>query len=341
MSSRNKYIKSAIPYTYVNKILDNNKHLDNIVWFIDLQSIAKGFYNADNVFFEINHYIENRKPAGFLINELKDYLNNLYLTFKKSHGISSKFVIFYDNGKNLQNIGIDTSYKGGRSSIVNLIESTDEQHLYKEIKQNYFNEIELLFDKKRDRVGHIISDVINLHDYESDFIPYYFISKNIRGYDDPNHLKLVISNDKDLLQCCVFKNTFQITNTFYPSRNTGKRFNINVWNDNNAISYIHKKFKEGILTSKYIPLILSIAGDTADGIHGIKGYGVVKTVSYIQNLKVPDNIHEIKALGKDIPLMLKDNIKKIEANYKMISFVEQMKRVRCLDKLTYNFKNGD
>ena len=104
---------------------------------------------------------------------------------------------------------------------------------------------------------------------------------------------------------------------------------MNIYSDYDAISYIYDKFKPGILTAKYIPLILSIAGDSADNIVGIKGLGPAKTIKLIQNHNLPPTPWEIKQYD-NIPDIISNNIDLIERNYRVISFEEQIKRTNMI-----------
>lgn len=336
----NKYIKYSFPYSYITKILENNDKVEKLIFYIDLQSLAKGFYNKDNIYFEINYYLENRKPSTFLIDELRDFLNKIYKKFKNEYGKDVHFVIFYDVGKNQQNLSIDSNYKSGRSSIDNIVQNQQELQLYYDIKNNYFDVIERYFDKKQIK-GKIISDVFYLKNYESDLIPYFYIKNGYRGSLNATTMNFILSNDKDLLQCCHLSNTYQITNNFKPSQKFGKQLEVKIWNDKNAIAYIDEKFQEGILTSKFIPLILSIAGDKSDGIDGLKGYGIRKTISFIQNLNLPPTMNEIKNMGSNLPKLINDNLELIDHNYQLISFEEQIKRTKVLEKIDFELKRED
>ena len=49
----------------------------------------------------------------------------------------------------------------------------------------------------------------------------------------------------------------------------------------------------------------------------------------ISDYNLPSELNELLQ-SKTLPLVIKQNIKKIEQNYKMISFKEQLKRVKGL-----------
>lgn len=312
----NRYLNFRIPKEWLRKILEKHNK-KKVIFYVDFLSVCKGLFKKDNIFFELQYYMENRNPSEKLIEEYRNFLNVLYKEFKQ---YSPFFVTFYDDGKNLQNRLIQNSYKDGRSAIKDIISSDDELNAYYKLK-------ELNFEKLKNRFT--VNDrgiVIYLKNYESDLIPHYIIKNNYFDSSSYDVLNVILSTDKDLLQTCQFKNTVQCTNRYFSSRGPNNRFQISVYNDYNAVSYIYDKFKPGgIITSKYIPLILSLAGDVADNIPGIKSIGKAKAISKIQNFNLPSNPDQFYQI-ENLPKILNDNISVIKNNYKMISFDEQIKR---------------
>jgi len=316
--SKTLYVKSAIPYGLIDQILWNTKR-SKLIFHIDLQSISRGLYNKNNVFYEINHYMQNNEPSDKYINEYREFLNNLFLRFKFYNPF---FVTFYDDGHNSQNVSISNSYKGGRSKLSNIIEEDEELMLYRRIKKRYFEEIE-----KKCTIENV-GKVYYLREYESDLIPFYIITNNYFQSGENSTLNVVLSNDKDLLQCCQFNNTVQITNTFIPDERGYSRLRMECWDNNNAVTYIYRKFRKGSITSKDIPLILALSGDKADQIDGIKGIGPKKAINLIENFEIPSDPTELENKLEDMPKVIKDNINMIVKNIKMISFKEQIKRTK-------------
>ena len=318
MNYYNKYIKYQLSYSLIRQVL-KNMNKKKIIFYIDLQGICKGLYNKNNIFYELKHYIEHKQPSNTMVQEYKSFLNKLYSEFKQ---YSPFMVTFLDDGKNQQNIAINPNYKGGRSSVSSIVHDDSELQLYYQIKKLYFIKIEKQFTKER--FGH----VYHLKQYESDLIPYYCIDNDLFNSNDKDTLNVILSSDKDLLQCCSFRNTIQCVNRFFPSKTGNKRLGVNVYDDRNAISYIHPKFKIGSLTAKYIPMILAISGDKADNITGVKGYGPSKTISLIDNFDLPHSLAGLNKLQfqKKLPSIISNNFDKIVQNFKMISFKEQLKR---------------
>lgn len=312
-----RYIKYQIP-----NLLNILERLckSRIIFFIDLQSIAKGLYKKDNIFFELKYYIENNTVSNCLLDEYKKFLNELWLKYKI---FKPFFVTFYDDGKNEQNALIHSDYKGGRSLLNDIIQDDEELKLFYQIKKYYYIKIKEHFTNNSGKVFY-------LKNYESDMIPYHCISKNLFNSKNSDCLNVILSCDKDLLQCCEFNNTIQCTNRFYSSKESDKRLKIELYDFKNAISYLYEGFKPGNLTAKHIPILLSISGDKADKISGIKGLGYAKAIRLLENHNIPDNLDDLRRLNFEgkLPKMISENFKIIERNIKLISFTEQLSRTK-------------
>lgn len=315
--ARNYYINYTFEY---NRIFEkiNEFNYKKINFFIDLQSIATGFYNKDTVLIEIGYYAENNKISDLLFNEYYSFAENLYNRFKL---YDPHFIVFYDDGYCQQNKSLMKQYKSG-NSIKNVI-SLDDDHLqlFKNIKKYYFNKINLFFNRH-------ISAVYYLKEYEADFIPYYCLKNNLYDSQDDNIMNVILSKDKDLLQTCQYKNTYQIVTNF--KRGIKKRIS-EIYDNQNAISYIYKKFKPGILTAKNIPLLLALSGDEADGVIGLKDIGPAKAVKLLESMNnnMPNSSSELKNLynEKKLPKIILDNFERVLLAYKLTSFEEQISRI--------------
>ena len=306
------YLKYRIPYDLINQKIKEGGYLYLIIQ-VDLYAIARGFYNRDVILSELNNYIENKQLPTLLITELKEFLNKLYNGYKR---FNPKFIIFYDVGYHKQNISVSSSYKSNRTNSSKTYFQTDEEkELFYKIKNYYFEEIYKKFNISN------LCKVIFLEDYESDFVPYWFIKKYEVARLDKT-LNIILSVDKDLLQCCQFKNTFQAISVYIKSE---RRIESMLYDDQNAVSFILKSFKpDGIITSKYIPLLLAIAGDKNDGIPGIKkGLGIANAIKLIKLYNLPSDFNSTMNLPNDI----KDYRVKLQTNLDLISFERQISRM--------------
>jgi len=102
-----------------------------INFFIDLQSIAKGFYNREVVLVEIGRFATEGKVSDILIQELRNFLNSIYVQFKTYDPF---FILAYDDGYCAQQKIIDPTYKSGRSTIELIVDNDQEVQLFRQIK---------------------------------------------------------------------------------------------------------------------------------------------------------------------------------------------------------------
>ena len=313
------YLRYPLNYNYILKILEDNKK-EKINFFIDFNSICKGFYKSETILYEISEYGEHGEPSGKLISELRDFLNNLYKIFKKYDPF---FVIHYENGAASQNREILKTYKCGRN-IATSIPGEDQvmTDIFRNIRDYYYSKIAAEFTK--DELCYVHYDKM----YETDCVSQYCIRNDIFDSAQPNVLNIILSVDKDILQATKFKNCIQCISGFHANKQKGKYdLFMNVYDNRNAISYLYNDFKPGILTAKYIPMILSLAGDKSDDILGISGIGYVKAIKLIEKNNIPCDIVSLKRDIKLMPKIIQDNIDRIIQNYKIIDFDEQIKRL--------------
>lgn len=304
--SKLNYINYPISQKEIFSKLYDKKQI-NI--FIDLNSISKGFYNRTILLQEFNHYIDTKSISNKYILELKEYLIKLYDLFKL---YNPKFILFYDSGIT-QNSSIDSNYKANRiNSSKSYIQTDDEKQIYYLIKDYYFNRVNKLFRIKNN------STVIFLDGFETDFVPYFIIKNSLINSDSEDTLNLILSVDKDLLQTCSFKNTYQSIALYLTSE---KRFIIKLYDNNNSMSYITKS--DSKLTSKYIPILLSLSGDKVDNIAGIHGIGPIKAEKLIINNNMDTAIYETT----NLPPEIRNEKDKLIKNFKLISFEEQISRL--------------
>lgn len=314
----NIYIKYALNYQLIETVLQklNKKRIN---FFIDFNSICKGFYNKETVVYEIGEYITNNKVSDALLVELKEFLNNLFKIFKKYDPF---FVIFYDSGICVQNKLIMPSYKSGRNIENLLLEDQKQTDFFRAIKNYYYNKIVVDFTKEDLSVVHYIKD------YETDCVPHYCIKYDIYEAQSTDVLNVILSVDKDLLQTCEYTNTIQCVTAFKADKETGKfKINFQIYDKKNALSYIYKNFKPGILTAKHIPMVLSLSGDISDEIPGISGIGPAKAIKLIENNNTPAKLNDLTNSINNQPDIIKNNISTIIRNMKLIDFDEQIKRL--------------
>ena len=86
------YINYPLNYTLIYDVFRLLKK-KKINFFVDFNSICKGFYKKETIMYELNSYVESSgKVSGKLILELRQWLNNLYSFFRN---YEPYFIIFY------------------------------------------------------------------------------------------------------------------------------------------------------------------------------------------------------------------------------------------------------
>ena len=224
----------------------------------------------------------------------------------------------------VQNKLLMNTYKSSRhnSAYDKFVTENSSIEIFKKIKKYYYLKIKETIEKND------LCSVVYSHEYETDIVPFYSIKYGIYDADDPDVLNIILSLDKDLLQTCEFNNTIQCITTFVSDKKLGKYvIKFNIYDKNNAIEYIYNKFNTGILTAKYIPLILSLSGDSSDDIPGISGIGPIKAIKLLEKNKIPYRIDDLKNELSNLPKIFQDNIDIILRNMKLIDFNEQIKRM--------------
>ena len=88
---------------------------------------------------------------------------------------------------------------------------------------------------------------------------------------------------------------------------------------------MYPKAKIGALNAEYVPLFLSITGDSADRLPGIKGYGPAKTYRLLTENQIDWNFTNIDKAT--LPEFFINHYDLIRNNFLVISFDEQIKRI--------------
>ena len=307
------YLKYRVNLKGIHERLYGNYKRINV--FIDMPSIARGFYNKNVMLMEISDHVQTQQMPVLFLNELKEFLNNLYQSFKS---YDPRFIIHYDAGVNKQNSTIMKGYKEGRGSSGYHLLEDEQMQLFKRIKNYYYKEVAEKFVKPN------ISTVIYLDDYEADLVPHYCINNNYAMAQDSKTLNVVLSVDKDLLQCCKFNNTIQAVSVYKKSEG---KIDMQIYDSRNALGFMYKGFKPGIITAAHVPLVLALAGDKADGIKGLKGVGNAKAIALIMKHRLPAEY------PRELPGELSPYLEQIQQNYKVTDFGMQASRI---DMVTTN-----
>jgi 5'-3' exonuclease len=149
------------------------------------------------------------------------------------------------------------------------------------------------------------------------------LETNLYDSQDKDVLNIILSKDKDLLQCLQYENTYQFVSNY--KRSQKSKFS-RLFENADCLEYIYPNFKRGCLNGEHVSIVLAICGDKSDGVDGVKGIGPAKACDLVQNYKIPTNYDEIKNY-QNHPDVIKNNLDLILTNFKQVDFREQIKRI--------------
>jgi len=314
LSNWNKYLKYQIKYSDIYAVL--SKGYTDLIIYIDIAGISKGFYSTATINFEVTNYLENPNslPTTFLV-ELQGYLKLLYTKFQQ---YNPKFVLFYDQGVCKQNADIDPSYKadrrGSEAHKKYLVES-ETLRVFKLLKSYYYDEISNKFNIN----GYCYA--IDLEEYESDLIPHYVRNKGLLKSDRDTTLNLILALDKDLIQTCTYDNVRMAASIYHKAK---RKLDMQLLDREMGLVYLYPKFLRGILDAGHLPIILSLMGDKADNIKGLPQCGPARAIKLATTHF--SNTYEFNEQTV-FPSALISHKKMLINNFKLTSFNEQIKRL--------------
>jgi 5'-3' exonuclease len=266
-------IINLYPNNDISDIIKKNNY-KKIHLYVDIKNVARCLFIPD-VMLEIisnksEKYVDSTIFQSFLYfsSAWKSYADYLNLDIK----------IFYctDDGESFFHKKIYKDYKLNREiGNVNMPDYYDDftkikrmniaisEKIINKIPNNYFFRLQFL---------------------ESDFLPYYLITREYK--DETNTLHLVLSGDKDLYQCINNKDTYIIF------KNNTDQF---LFDSDKCMMKFFKileastKSKEKALynlrtfDTQYFDLALSITGDAVDYVPGIPSLGPVRALGVLSD----------------------------------------------------------
>jgi hypothetical protein len=248
--------------------------------------VSTGNYKRVNIFADLKNNLQTLYMEHAVVNLVESSIksNRLdssifssvlsFLSFHKLYSIKRKIdihvYIFFETGRSYYHLNLYPKYKVSRriDDLYGL--DTEKRNLFYKIVQNNLRMIETACNQ----IPKV--KVFRLQNLEADFIPYYLL-KNKLIETGPEIANIVYSNDHDLFQC------LECDNTFIYSKASSKHKNLLKKGD--AIRTYLKN--DSNFPDSYLPLIMSIIGDSGDNIDGINGIGskrVVEIIEQVMNL---------------------------------------------------------
>jgi hypothetical protein len=221
--------------------------------FIDLKNVLQATYMEHTVV----NLVESTKLSRFIDTSVFSSLIS-FLVFHKmwaiQRGVKLNFYVFYEIGTSFYHTTIDRRYKISRSMDDLHGLDRENRELFTEIMQTNFK----LINKACSRIPRLW--VFQLKHLEADFLPYYLLT---RGHVSKNGeaANIIYSNDHDMWQC--------LDDHVYVFSKIKKQKRI--IRKGEALTKFLKR--DAHIPDVYLPLAMSIIGDTSDDVVGIRGIG--------------------------------------------------------------------
>lgn len=272
-------INTSKPPQELTNLIKSRDDIDTVHFYLDLKNSSSGLFIVDI----IREIVENSKNISKGVDS--SYLQSVLYTiscwkyWSKIVNKKIKIFIITDKGKSAYHKNINPLYKDNRK-ISNVM-------------LPYAEESEEIIFKNNNLISDIcikLPDVhyISLEFLESDFIPYYLITRKFK--EEKNIFHIIGSNDKDHYQALLLDNTIMFTK---------KSSNFKIF-DKSTILLDYLKIKDNNdidekqkaltliknIDPHYISVLMAICGDTVDNVFGIKGIGAKTAFKIFNNDKI-------------------------------------------------------
>jgi len=260
-------------YSILDEILSKNNY-KNLTIYIDLKNNLQSVYMEHAIVNILEQSKKSKKVDTSIFSSLVSFLT-FHKIYAHKRGIGINFIIFFESGHSEYHKNISKTYKISRR-IDDLygLDVADKELFFKILNANY-----QLIEKAFNKMPNV--KVVRLHKLEADFIPYYLLSRNIVDYNN-SIAHVIYSNDHDLWQC--------VTDHSYIFSKSGKSKKI--VKQGEIMSLMLKK--ENKIPDIFLPLAMSIIGDTGDDVLGVKNIGPSRFLSMFSELvELTGNMGEI------------------------------------------------
>ncbi len=305
-------------YAILDEILAKNNYKKMTI-YMDLKNNLQSIYMQHAII----NILEQSKKSKYMDTSIFSSLVS-FLSFHKIYGhkrgVDIDFIIFFESGHSIYHKNISKTYKiSRRLDDLYGLDSADKELFYKILTSNY-QLIENAFNKMPN------SKVIRLNKLEADFVPYYLLSRHLVEYNE-SRVHVIYSNDHDLWQC--------VTDHSYIFSKAGK--NKKIIKKGEIMELMLKKKTN--IPDVFLPLAMSIIGDTGDDVEGVDKVGPARFFEMFPELvkmtgnmgQVYDRVRKGEALFDPVPQnfknkYLKDVVdselknKTISNNLKLVSF---------------------
>ena len=255
------------------KIIDINPKKLKI--YVDVKNISRALF-VDNIVAEIAHKTDTQGYLDSSIFQSTIFYSSWWKEYCRERGFQMEMYFCVDNGPSCYHRDIDKRYKENRKiARVNL--------------PFYYNDLEGIRRKNFDLSHKICNSIPSLYFFylqnlESDFVPYYLITRKFREEKDTVHI--ICSGDKDLYQCLIDNNVFVLGKSKLGVSICSQKNYLHKYLDLEKKSLDTKIKKIGQIKNinvEKFSLLMALVGDTVDCVEGISSLGPIKALDIVSN----------------------------------------------------------
>jgi len=316
-------LESLCPFFTIS--IDELKKYEKIHIYIDLKNSFKALY-IENVYQELveQTYSQNNFISSLIFQSILLYVSKWKELIRSLDNIKEwKIFIANDYGESIYHNNISKSYKVSRClstslldmRLSNIEEQTDVVESVKnKVKENVLKlKTKLLTDENTKRISKLqekfrpirnnnfnmaerflnryVKNVyfITLKNIESDFVPYYLITRKFK--DDDKILHIICSNDHDMYQALLYDNIIQIFSSSKGVVTLDKKTVIPyyLYHSFGFLDNVKRELCSKI-TIKDLPILMSLSGDMGDDIVGLDGVGPVTAAKMLLDRRVTSSV---------------------------------------------------
>lgn len=318
-------------YSVLDDMLKNIINQNQIVClYFDTKNILSSLHSIN----EQQRLIQSFKSNSdkYIIARTIILISNHWMRYFKRKNIGCNIFFFDERGSSVYHNIYSKKYKENRK--------ISKQRIASELllEEDFYDKYYKVYDYNIALASGLFSILNNLFylrlkDLESDFIPKLIMNEYFKTGDmlDNKYLHFIIGNDKDFGQLLTSNNIFQICRIV-----NEKKFELR-----SSINAIEKFVKlqlddsYKLKNARFIPLILSVSGDDADNVKGIRGLGNINFYKYLNKLYCDSIITDDDYSAEKFYLKIEE-YKKINPSY--FSDVTTLKLLSEKEQVLLNYK---
>jgi len=305
-------------YSILDEVISGND-CKTLNIYIDLKNNLQTIYMEHAILNIVESSLGTKRFDTSVFSSILSFLS-FHKIYAVKRNININVYIFLESGISYYHKNISKKYKISRKIDDLYGLDRDKRDLFFQVLHSNF----LLSEKVFNKIPNI--KFIRLPNLEADFVPYYLMTRNlVEDGDDIYHL--VYSNDHDLFQCV--KQNCSVFSKVPKHKKLVKCGKV-------MSSFLHV---DTHIPDEFLPLAMSIIGDSGDDVYGVKGIGSKRFISIfddllklsgnmntiydkVRNNEIIFNIDSSNELNKYLSIVINEEIKNstISNNLKLVSF---------------------